>query len=228
MEGPELAWLAADRAMVTATGDPMLAAAATVQLGQVLRASGRARAALSTALAAAYRIAPPDPADAAAPEISLCGTLLVQAALAAARHGDDHSTAELVEDAATMAARVVDGHDHHHTAFGPTAVELARVAAALDLGNAGDAIAWHEKATTRDAWRWLPAAHRAAHLLDVARAYLHTDDPINAGRILVEADRTAPAEVRQRPAARSVLAQVARDPRAPATIIQLAAALGVT
>ncbi|MEU3456332.1 helix-turn-helix domain-containing protein [Micromonospora sp. NPDC006766] len=60
----ELAWLAADRAMVTATGDPVLVAAATVQLGQVLRASGRAWAALSAALAAAYRIAPPDPGDA--------------------------------------------------------------------------------------------------------------------------------------------------------------------
>ncbi|MFJ6199793.1 helix-turn-helix domain-containing protein [Micromonospora sp. NPDC092111] len=224
----DLAWLAADRAMVTATGDPVLMAAATVQLGQVLRASGRVRAALSTTLAAAYRIAPPDPDDARAPELSLCGALLIQAALAAARHGDDHSSAELIDEAATMAARVGDGHDHHRTAFGPTAVDLARVAAALEVGDAHDAIAWHEKVTKRDAWRWLPVEHRAAHLVDAARAYLQADDPIKAGRILVDADRMAPAEVRQRPTARSVLAQVARDPHAPATIIQLAAALGVT
>nr|WP_117673297.1 helix-turn-helix domain-containing protein [Micromonospora sp. MW-13] len=224
----DLAWLAADRAMATATGDPVLVAAVAVQLGQVLRASGRVRAALSTTLAAAYRIAPPDPDDARAPELSLCGTLLIQAALAAARHGDDHSSAELIAEAADLAARVGDGHDHHRTAFGPTAVDLARVAAALELGDPHDAIAWHEKATKRDAWRWLPVEHRAAHLLDAARAYLQADDPTNAGRILVHADRMAPAEVRQRPAARSVLAQVARDPHAPATIIQLAAALGVT
>ncbi|WP_328822287.1 helix-turn-helix domain-containing protein, partial [Micromonospora rubida] len=38
----DLGWLAADRAMATATGDPMLVAAATVQLGQALRAAGRA------------------------------------------------------------------------------------------------------------------------------------------------------------------------------------------
>ncbi|WP_433348758.1 helix-turn-helix domain-containing protein [Micromonospora sp. CA-111912] len=224
----ELAWLAADRAMATATGEPVLVATATVQLCQVLRVTGRARAALSTALAAAYRIAPADPDDAEVPELSLCGTLLVQAALAAARHGDDHTTADLIDEAAAMAARVGDGHDHHHTAFGPTTVDLARVAAALDLGNAGDAVAWHEKTTNRDGWRWLPAEHRAAHLLDAACAYLQAGDPTSAGRVMVEADRTAPAEVRQRPAARSVLAQVARDPHAPATIIQLAAALGVT
>ncbi|MCX4472440.1 hypothetical protein OOK41_19365 [Micromonospora sp. NBC_01655] len=127
-----------------------------------------------------------------------------------------------------MAARVGDGHDHHRTAFGPTAVDLARAAAALELGNAHDAVAWHEQATKRDGWRWLPVEHRAAHLLDAARAYLQADDPASAGGALVDADRTAPAEVRHRPAARKVLAQVARDPHAPATIIQLAVALGVT
>ncbi|WP_405096259.1 XRE family transcriptional regulator [Micromonospora sp. NBC_01412] len=224
----DLAWLAVDRAMSAAIGDRMLVAAAAVQLGPVLRASGRVRAAKSAALAAAYRIAPPDP-DAGTPaELSLCGTLLVQAALAVARHGGDHAAAELLGEAAGMAARVGEGHDHHRTGFGPTAVDLARVAAAVDLGEARDAVAWHEKTTQRDAWRWLPPEHRAAHLLDAARAYLQADDPTNAGRTLIEADRTAPAELRHRPAAREVVAQVARDPHAPATIIQLALTLGVT
>ncbi|WP_433344413.1 helix-turn-helix domain-containing protein [Micromonospora sp. CA-111912] len=224
----DLAWLAADRAMATAAGEPVLVAAAAVQLGQVLRASGRARAAMSTALAAAYRIAPPDPDDARPAELSLCGTLLVQAALAAARHGDDRATTDLIGEAAEMALRVGDGHDHHRTAFGPTAVELARVAAAVELGAARDAVAWHERVIGRDGWRWLPAEHRAAHLLDAARAYLQADDPANAGRVLVDAERTAPAELRHRPAARDVVARVARDPHAPATIIALAVALQVT
>ncbi|MFI9641166.1 helix-turn-helix domain-containing protein [Micromonospora sp. NPDC051925] len=224
----DLGWLAADRAMATGAGDPLLVAAATVQLGQVFRASGRARAAGSAALAAAYRIAPPDLDDGGPGELSLCGTLLVQAALAAARRGDDHATTELLDEAADMAAQVGEGHDHHRTAFGPTAVDLARTAAALDLGHAGEAVAWHEKTTRRDAWRWLPLEHRAAHLIDAARAYVQADDPTNAGRVLVDAARMAPAEVRHRPAAREVLAQVARTPQAPATIIQFAAALGVT
>ncbi|WP_433343159.1 helix-turn-helix domain-containing protein [Micromonospora sp. CA-111912] len=224
----ELGWLAADRAMAVATGDPLLVAAAAVQLGQVLRASGWTRAAMSTVLAAAYRIAPRDPEGGTPEELSLCGTLLVQAALAAARHGDDLAAAELIDEAANLAARVGEGHDHHRTAFGPTAVGLARTAAAVELGDGHDAVAWHERATARDGWRWLPPEHRAAHLLDAARAYLHVDDPANASRALIDADHTAPAEVRHRPAARTVLAQVARDPHAPATIIQLATTLGVT
>ncbi|MEU7589494.1 hypothetical protein AB0A95_24745 [Micromonospora sp. NPDC049230] len=43
----------------------------------------------------------------------------------------------------------------------------------------------------------------------------------------MRADSIAPAEIRHRPAARDVVAQVARDPDAPATITQLAIGLGV-
>ncbi|MEU7980033.1 helix-turn-helix domain-containing protein [Micromonospora sp. NPDC049081] len=224
----DLGWLAADRAMATGSGDPLLVAAATVQLSQVFRASGRARAAVSVALGGAYRIALLGPDDDGPGEVSLCGALLVQAALGAARRGDDRAVADLLDEAAGMAARVGEGHDHHRTAFGPTAVDLARTAAALDLGHAGEAVAWHEQTTRRDAWRWLPLEHRAAHLVDAARAYLQADDPTNAGRVLADADRMAPAEVRHRPAAREMVAQVARTPQAPATIVTLAAALGVT
>ncbi|SCF32572.1 Transcriptional regulator, contains XRE-family HTH domain [Micromonospora echinospora] len=224
---PDVAWLAVDRAMTAATGDRELVAAASVQLGQVLRESGQARVAKSVMLAAAYRIAPPvvefgDPA-----ELSLCGTLLVQAALAAARDGDDRTAVELIDEAAEMAAGVGDGHDHHRTGFGPTAVELARITVAAERGDAEEAVARHERVTGRDGWRWLSAEHRAAYLIDIARAYLHADDPVNAGRILLEAERIAPAEIRHRPAGRDLLAQVARDPDAPTTLTHLATTLGV-
>ncbi|BCL15524.1 helix-turn-helix domain-containing protein [Micromonospora sagamiensis] len=224
---PDVAWLAVDRAMITATGDRVLVAAAAVQLGQVLRVSGRLRVAKSVTLTAAYRIASPVAEFGAPAELSLCGTLLVQAALAAAHDGDDRTAVELVDEAAEMAAWVGDGHDHHRTGFGPTAVELARIAVAVERGDVEEAVARHEKVITRDGWRWLAAEHRAAHLIDIARAYLHADDPVSAGRILMEADRIASAEIRHRPAGRDVLAQVARDPAAPPTLIHLAAALGV-
>ncbi|MEV4711715.1 helix-turn-helix domain-containing protein [Micromonospora sp. NPDC049374] len=225
LDETELAWLAADRAMTVAIGDPLLVAAATVQLGQVLRAAGRAREAGTATLAAAYRIGTPD-LDVA--RMSLCGALLVQAALAAARHGDDRAAAARVDEAADLAAEVGDGNDHHRTSFGPTAVALARVAVAIELGTPDEAIARHEAAVGRDGWRWLPPEHRAAHLIDASRAYLQVADPVNAARVLLEADRTAPAEVRHRPAARDVLAATGRHPGAPATIVALAATLGVT
>ncbi|MFI6819699.1 helix-turn-helix domain-containing protein [Micromonospora sp. NPDC050187] len=223
---PDLAWLAVDRAMAVATGDPVLVATATVQLGQVLRAAGRARAAMSALLAAAYRIAAPNPDDAPAEDLSLCGALLVQAALAAAGHGDERSATELVDEAADLATRVGDGHDHHRTGFGPTAVDLARVTAAVELGDGRDAVAWHEKATARDGWRCLPPEHRAGHLVDAARAYLQADDPAAAGRVLVDAGRLAPAEV-DRPAARDVMTRVVRCPDMPPAVTRLATTLGV-
>ncbi|WP_255292652.1 helix-turn-helix domain-containing protein [Micromonospora sp. WMMA1996] len=223
----ELAWLAVDRAMLAATGDRELVAGAAVQLGQVLRALGRAREARSVMLSAAYRIAPPVIDDGASAELSLCGTLLIQASLAAAQDGNEAAAGELLDEAAGMAERVGDGCDHHRTGFGPTAVDLARAVVAVEVGDAHAAIAWHEKATTRSGWRWLPAEHRAAHLLDVARAHLHAGDVGNAARLLTKAERTAPAEITHRPVAQDILAEVARDPRAPTTIAKLAATLGV-
>ncbi|MEU8420245.1 hypothetical protein AB0C15_05155 [Micromonospora sp. NPDC048835] len=214
-----LAWLVADRAMSAAAGDRVLLARAAVQLGQVLRASARAGPVM---LAAASQIAP-----GAWEEMSLRGSLLVQAALIAASAGDEQGVDDLLNEAAELAVQVGDGHDHHRTAFGPTAVELARVAAAVDLGDGPQGVSRHELAIGRDGWRWLPVEHRAAHLIDAARAYLQTDDATNATRVLLRAERIAPAEIRDRPVARDVVAQVARDPSAPAMITQLAMNLGV-
>ncbi|WP_433115354.1 helix-turn-helix domain-containing protein [Micromonospora sp. CA-246542] len=214
-----LAWLAADRAMSAAAGDRVLLACAAVQLGQVLRASARTRPVL---LAAASQITPETPQ-----ELSLCGSLLVQAALTAAVAGDDRASGDLLDEAAGLAARVGDGHDHHRTAFGPTAVELARVTAAVELGDGPQAVARHRGAIGRDGWRWLPVEHRAAHLIDAARAHLQTNDPGNAAGLLVRVHSIAPAEIRHRPCARHVVAQAARHPDAPPTITQLAINLGV-
>ncbi|WP_328824240.1 hypothetical protein [Verrucosispora sioxanthis] len=176
---------------------------------------------------AAYRIAPPDLDGGSSAQLSLCGTLLVQGALAAAGDGDERAAADLLDEAADLADRVGDGHDHHRTAFGPTAVTAARTVAALELGDAGEAVAWHQRAVRRDGWRWLPVEHRAAHLIDAARAHLHAHDPTSAARTLLQAQSTAPAEVRHRPAARDLLAEVLRSRHAPTTIVQLAAALKV-
>ncbi|MEV0216319.1 helix-turn-helix domain-containing protein [Micromonospora sp. ALFpr18c] len=219
-----LAWLAADRAMSAAAGDRVLLACAAVQLGQVLRASARAGAVM---LAAARQIAPSDRKAGTPEELSLCGSLLVQAALIAARAGNDRVVGDLLSEAAELAAYVGDGQDHYRTAFGPTAVELARVTAAIELGDGPQAVARHEEAIGRDGWRWLPVEHRAAHLIDAARAYFLTDDLTNAARVLLRANSVAPAEIRHRPAARDVVALVARDPDAPPTITQLAISLGV-
>jgi transcriptional regulator with XRE-family HTH domain len=225
---PDLAWLAADRAMVVAGGDPLLAAMAAVPLGQALRAAGRVRLAMAAVIAAAHRIAPTVPRQGPPQELSLCGTLLVEAALAAAGCGDARSAGELLDQAAEIAERVDEDGGDHRSGCQPVAVEAARVLAAVELGDGGTAVAWHEKVTGRSAWARLPIEHRAAHLVDAARAYLHVGDLPRAGRALVEADRLAPAEIRCRPLARTVVGAVVTGGPALAGVARLASLVGLT
>ncbi|MFG1649470.1 helix-turn-helix domain-containing protein [Micromonospora sp. NPDC049275] len=219
----DLAWLAADRAMAAAGDDPALAATAAVSVGQALRASGRDRFALAATLAAANRVRP----QRSPGEWAVGGTLLVQAALAAAGCGEHRRADELADRAAGVAAHLRGYDDQHRTSFGPVAVELARVLVAALRGDADEAVHRHVRVVRRDGWRRLPAEHRGAYLLDAARAYLQIGDLRGAARALVDADSVAPAEVRCRPLARTLIADVARAQPAPAGVARLATLVGL-
>ncbi|SCL35704.1 Transcriptional regulator, contains XRE-family HTH domain [Micromonospora nigra] len=218
----DLGWLAADRAMGAAGGDAVLAATAAVSVGQALRAQGRHRLALAATLAAASRL------GTGPQEVAVHGTLLLQAALAAAGCGEQGRCAELTGRAAGLAARMRAGEDPQRTAFGPAAVELAQVVTAIEAGDAGAAVRGHSAVLRRDGWRRLPAEHRGAYLVDVARAYLQIGDLRGAARALVDADAIAPAEVRCRPVARTVIAEIAQRHPAPAGVARLASLVGLT
>ncbi|MFI6819665.1 helix-turn-helix domain-containing protein [Micromonospora sp. NPDC050187] len=222
---PHLAWLAADRAMTTAAGDPCRTALAAVPLAQALRTLHRGRLALTVATTAVcpldltrHRESPPD-------HLALAGTLLTEAALAAATCGDPTAVDDLTDRAAHLAATHGELPDH---SFGPIVVDLARALAAAHLGDNHLAVTLHHRATTTDAWHRLPAEHRAAHLVDITRAHLDLGDHHAAGRALLTADRIAPAEVRLRPAAHTMLTAVLRAGPTPADLTRLAAAIGLT
>ncbi|MDG4763576.1 helix-turn-helix domain-containing protein [Solwaraspora sp. WMMD406] len=234
----ELAWLAADRALAAAGGDRLLAASAVVPLGQALRGLGQHRLAMAVTITAADRVAALTEGAASregaagTEHRSVYGALLLQAGLAAAGCGDNAAAGELLTRAADVAGqvgdgRIGDGQDYRASGFGPAAVELARVVAAAHLGDARQAVRRHETAASRQLWQGLPAEHRAAYLVDAARAHLDTGDPTGAGRWLVEADRVAPAEIRCRPSARTVVAEVARCGPQVAGVARLATALGL-
>ena len=208
----DLGWLAADRAVAAAVGDPVRTGTATIAVAQALRALGRDRLALTAAVAAIGTAA----------DDAVRGTLFLQAALAAAGCGDGRRADDLIDHAAALADRFPGDDDPHHTAFGPTAVLLARFLAALRLGDTAQAVYRHEKAVRRDDWRRLPVEHRAAHLVDAARAYLDAGNLTAAGFTLVEADTIAPAEVRYRPAARTLVAEIARSGPPAAGVARLA------
>ncbi|WP_307847095.1 helix-turn-helix transcriptional regulator [Micromonospora sp. D93] len=253
----DLAWLAADRAMSAAADDPILAATAAISVAQAIRASGRDRLALTATLAAANRILPApshltdhevdgprgdqtarQPHDQrgegalarqrSVGEWAVGGTLLLQAALAAAGCGDTRRADELIDRAAGVAAGLRGYDDVYRTSFGPVAVELARVLVAAQRGDAVEALQRHSTVVRRESWRRLPAEYRGAYLVDVARAYLQVGDLRGAARALVDADSVAPAEVRCRPLARTVIADVARAQPAPAGVARLAALVGLT
>ncbi|XTZ16656.1 helix-turn-helix domain-containing protein [Micromonospora echinospora] len=219
----ELAWLAADRgmALALATGDPQVAAVATVSLAQTLRHGGRRRSAMEAAVVAVHRLRS-TPAGATDP--SLLGMLLIQAALAAADRGLDGDAGQLLDQAAETDREVGAGA----VGSGRAAVEAARVVVETILGDASAATARHERFTAGGGWRWLPTEHRAAYLLDVARAYVLAGDLRRAGRALLDAERTARSEVHDRPAVRDLVAVVARSAAAPPDLARLAAALHVT
>ncbi|WJK34017.1 helix-turn-helix domain-containing protein [Solwaraspora sp. WMMA2065] len=224
----ELAWLTADRALATAGSDPLLAGSAAAPLAQALRGLGQGRLAMTTAVAAADRVAASSGGAASTQCRTVYGTLLLQAGLAAAGCGETQSVGELLGRATDVAGRVGDGQDYRTASFGPAAVELAHIVAAVESGDARQAVRRHETATRRQTWRGLPAEHRAAYLVDAARAHLDVGDFAAAGRWLVEADRVAPAEIRCRPSARTVVAEIARCGPQVAGVARLATALGLT
>ncbi|MEV1320558.1 helix-turn-helix transcriptional regulator [Micromonospora arborensis] len=250
----DLAWLAADRAMATAADNQILAATAAISVAQALRAAAQHHLALTATLNAANRILPlpsrrvdhevggfrgdqsaRQPHDQrgegkgkGAGEWALGGTLLVQAALAAAGCGDARRAGELTDRAAGVAATLRGYDDTHRTSFGPIAVDLARVLSAAQRGDAAEALQRHSAVVRREAWRRLPVEYRGAYLVDVARAYLQVGDLRGAARALVDADSVAPAEVRCRPLARTVIADVARAQPAPAGVARLATLVGLT
>ncbi|MEU7776178.1 hypothetical protein AB0C44_33105 [Micromonospora taraxaci] len=150
----------------------------------------------------------------------------MQAALAAAGCGEHHRADELIERAAGIAAHR-RGYDDR-TSFGPVAVELARVLVMAQRGDAVEALRRHSAVVRREGWRRLPAEYRGAYLVDVARVYLQVGDLRGAARALVDADSVAPAEVRCRSLARTVIADVARAQPAPAGVARLAASVGLT
>ncbi len=225
----QLAWLAADRAVSVArrSGDELLVGVATFRVAMALLALGRARPALEVNIGAAQRLAPgrtvTDPR-----QLSVYGMLLLQGAMAAASLGDRVAVRELLAAADQAAERLGGDHNHYWSCFGPTNVQLHRVAAAVELGDGRAAVETHER-IRRASLAGLVPERRIHHLLDTARGCAQVGDVERAGALLVESERIAPAELRSRPVVRRLVSDVLRQVRGepPAPLRKLAASVGV-
>ncbi|MEU3454935.1 helix-turn-helix transcriptional regulator [Micromonospora sp. NPDC006766] len=190
LDEPELAWLVADRAMTAAADDPRRAAMAVIPLTQALRALHRGQLAITAATTA---LQPLTPTPSRHDDFTLAGILHIQAALAAATCDNPTAVRHHTRHAAHLATELGD-HPHHGSGgdldFAPVMVDLTRALTAAELGDSQHAINLHQHATSGDAWRTLPAEHRAAYLIDISRAYLDLGDHRAAGQALVTADVT--------------------------------------
>jgi transcriptional regulator with XRE-family HTH domain len=208
----DLAWIAAERAMHAAerADDPLALASAARAGTHAFLANGRYDDALSLGETAAgwlrARMRDDDPEA-----LSLFGMLHLRTAMAAARHQDRGTATELVRRASWAAERLGEDANYWQTGFGPTNVELHRLAAALDLGDVAYVV---DRAPQVDTGH-LPAERTAAHLIDTGRAMslvARDDESITA---LLDAERVAPQLVRHSPVVRETVKALYR--RAPVT-----------
>jgi hypothetical protein len=206
----DLAWIAADRAAMVCqlAGDDLLAALAADQVAAALFALGRDRSAMEISMSVADQVAPRDDGEASPQRLSVYGTALLRAALAASRLGDATTVRDLLS-AAEDAAKKVGDENHYWTSFGPTNVAFCQVAAEVELGEAARALRTHDGIDPTQYAAMLPE-RRASHLIEVARAHAQIGDNARASEALVIANRFAPAEVRCRPDAQELVAELIR------------------
>jgi hypothetical protein len=203
----EMSAVLADRAYQTAVrhGSALLVGAARMRVANCYLAAGRHAEAVSVAIAAAGEL--PPRSDSPAGEIAVFGTLVLTAAVAAARMGDGAQAWEFLGHA--KAATAFYGRDHAdlYAVFGPANLAIHGVQVATDLGDGREALRRAERA---DPGR-LPAVlreRRTTLLIDIARAQRMQLDNAGAAETLLEAERVAPLEVRYSSAARGLLGEL--------------------
>jgi tetratricopeptide (TPR) repeat protein len=219
------AWLAADRASALAEGadDVPLLAATQYRMALAL-ASGRH---LDQARYVAERAVDAlDPVDKSTPALlSVWGALHLVLAVLASRDARRDDVRRLLDVARKAAAQVGEGHNFFESEFGPANVEQHAVSVAVDLGDAGEALAIASEVDASG----LSAERRARLLIDMARAYGQVRRPADALRALQDAERVAPEQVRDhvhvREVVRDLLVQAGRRPSA--ALREFAALVGV-
>jgi hypothetical protein len=211
---PILATIAAERCAAAAerSGDQLAIGCGARAYAHCLMAVGHPREAVRLVVASADGLS--GQVDSRRPAaLSVHGALLLRGAIAAAR-AEDRDQAHALLDEADRAARHL-GADRNllWTAFGPTNVTAHRVGVAVELGDAGTAVAYANKIDL--AALDLPE-RKAMVLLDTARALSQWGKWDRAFDAIRRAERHAPEEIRQRAAVHHLIDELAQ--RSPATL----------
>ncbi|GDY31860.1 helix-turn-helix domain-containing protein [Gandjariella thermophila] len=209
LEASGLEWISADRALHAArtAEDPLTLAEAQRLVASVARRAGHHARAQELTLAAAAHLditgQHPVPGH-----LAMYGTLHLSAAYAAARAGDRDRAGDLLTEAEATAERLAADPNRQRALVANLVSH--KVSAAYVLGDAGTALAHAYSLPLAT----IPTTERRARLLvDAAQAWARWDKPDRAYATLLEAERTAPGEVRTRNAVRRLVTDLLDSPR---------------
>jgi endonuclease/exonuclease/phosphatase family metal-dependent hydrolase len=107
------------------------------------------------------------------------------------------------------------------TVFGPTNVAIHKVAIAVELGNAGEALA-NASNVNLDAFPQSLSERRARYLIDVARSHALVRDRSEAINALLKSEKIAPEELRNHRLTHKVLLSLLAHGRKEAELLALA------
>jgi len=203
----DLAWIAADRGLnaAEASGSLLVRGSLIRSVVFVLHSTCRFEAAMRLADASADSLHEGISGDNAM--LSVYGTLLLTASMAAARFGDASRAKDYLRESGSAAQRLGADSNYLWTSFGPTNVAIHCVNTAVEL---------HDFQTVLDSGLSLPMAavpaeRRVRYVLDVARVYALTGKKDEALKAMLTAERIAPEQVRQHYLSRKVIMTLLRS-----------------
>lgn len=206
----ELAWLAADRAVLAAerADDLLLVAAGLWRVSHAHMEAGRLAESIDVALRALPLVR--DGVDAGAPaHLSVYGGLHLAAALAAARDADQRAWA-LLEEAAAAGRALGEDRDDLWMTFGPTNVAMHGVQLAVEFGRPAEAV---RQAEAIDPAR-MPSVHRQfSYHHNLARGYGQRREDAVALLELLEAERVSGERLRYDVLSRELVRDLLRRER---------------
>jgi len=190
----DLAWVCSDRGLAAAerSRNPVVIGSLLRSVAHSLLSTGQFGEAFTVADRAARRLSGEAPAP-SPQQVSIIGSLLLVAAISAARADDPVAARAMLKQAGAEADRLRYDANLVWTAFGPTNVAIHRVSVAMELDEVQVAVNLGPRIDASG----MPVERRVRHGLEVARALTRNNEPAAGLARLLTAEVEAPEQVRQ-------------------------------
>jgi transcriptional regulator with XRE-family HTH domain len=220
---PDAAWVAADRSIWAAelSGEPLQVCAGVFRMVHAFSGMGRLDQAEHAAQTAIDALADVDERDGLGFEgLSVLGSLRLALAQVHAKARNRTGARAELQSARELAARIGEDRNDFNLEFGPTNVEIEAVAAAVRLGDAGEALDIGASINAEA----LSSERQSRLLMDLGRAHVQRRQPGEALACLLRSERLNPRLIQGHPAAKDAIKDLVRleGARARPELIDLA------